>query len=142
MNKLEEMLPSALIKMALADLERAEASEGYQVDMDNWHAPSEDEICHVCLAGAVIAFSLGGLPTEDIGPDNFRRKHARTEHYLRALDHFRVGNLRVGLMMMEQDPDLVSEPHQHMMVVPYDQNARNFKMDMRAVVARLEGEGL
>lgn len=56
---------SELIRLAIGDLEKAEASERYVIDMGNWHTPENlikgslySDKCAICLAGAVMAFSL------------------------------------------------------------------------------------
>ena len=41
----------------------------------------------VCVAGAVIAGTLGADPTRDLGPQDF----GENERALYALDHFRCG---------------------------------------------------
>jgi hypothetical protein len=58
--------PSALLAVALADLEKAERSRRYKIDMGTWHNPSANEkTCSVCLAGSIMAFSLKVPPTQD-----------------------------------------------------------------------------
>ena len=47
--------PSELIRLALADLRKCEADPRYLIDMAQWHRPVTSELCHVCLAGAVMA---------------------------------------------------------------------------------------
>jgi len=55
-------LPSKLgdlIRLAIKDLEACESTPGYLIEMAEWHTyvPDED-ICYVCLAGAVMANTL------------------------------------------------------------------------------------
>jgi len=56
-------LPSKLgdlIRLALSDLEACESTPGYLIEMDTWHKYSQNEdTCYVCLAGAVMANTLG-----------------------------------------------------------------------------------
>lgn len=140
MRELKKMRPSALIRLALADLEQAEAADGYQIDMNNWHIwDDENDVCSVCLAGAVIAFSLDGKRGHEFWPDDFYKdgKPTRTADYLRALDYFRVGALWEGLTSMEQEPI-----DQEIAVVPYEDDPAEFKRDMLEIVTRLEGAGL
>lgn len=65
---------SALIRIALADIRKAEKSDKFVVDMGTWYNPNKDLICRIndddiivserkvcvaCAAGSVMAFSLG-----------------------------------------------------------------------------------
>ena len=84
--------PSDLIEVALGDLEKAELSPHYAVEMSDWHNPEEDE-CNVCLAGSVMAFSLNANPLSTLGPSFF----GEHENKLLALDSFRVGNMVDGI---------------------------------------------
>lgn len=118
--------PSELIRLALRDLRSAIAS-GYLVNMNDWHTPllrreggefvvSRDERgrarCEVCLAGAVMACSLGAPRDRDMGPfeialaamgrtddgsltpsDRVEVRQHELYRKLRALDYFRIGFL-------------------------------------------------
>ena len=127
--------PSALIRLALADLRACEADDRYEVHMTYSHVPVEG-VCHVSLAGAVMAQTLG-LP-KDLAIDDtdiagyiccvedglralvfFRRGEGldwihveygcRVEDGLRALDYFRRGEIEEGLDMLGYDVDKLSE---------------------------------
>jgi len=94
--------PSALIQLALEDLEKAERSELYDIDMSIWHQPRirtgfEISPCTVCLAGSVIAFSLGVLTHRNVTPKSFR---ADTEVKLEALEDFRTGHIQPAIRLM------------------------------------------
>lgn len=87
--------PSKLIRLALKDLASVARDRRYLVDMSIWHSGkvwSHDQ-CVVCLAGSVMARSLGAnigsrkLPVQF--PDNFSQ--------LCALNLFRSGDVRVGI---------------------------------------------
>lgn len=92
---------SELIRLAIGDLEKAEASERYVIDMGNWHTPENlikeplySDKCIICLAGAVMAFSLDidpGIHCEPVDLD------AVNGWKLRALNSFRGGCIRLGL---------------------------------------------
>ena len=48
--------PSELIRLALSDLEKCEGDSRYEVDMNEWHVPTQKgHVCYVCLAGSVMA---------------------------------------------------------------------------------------
>lgn len=92
-------VPSQIIRLALADLEKVERDARYEVDMGIWHqATKEDpsdyfrrvprERCVVCLAGSVIAGSLGVAPDVDAHPEEFTE-----EAKLMALDELRGGDI-------------------------------------------------
>lgn len=58
-KKLKSILPtkpSALLRLALEDLEAVEADKKYKVAMGKWHEPNG--ACKVCLAGSVLAKTL------------------------------------------------------------------------------------
>ena len=101
--------PSALIRLALADLRACEADDRYEVDMDEWHGPATDdrgkEVCKVSLAGAVMAQTLG-LPREQFiycADLDLARYGRRVQDGLHALDCFQSGLLKEGLRRLKQD---------------------------------------
>lgn len=75
--------PSELLQLALNDLEAAEASGQYNIDMSYWHSPGpqgrpmrdfpghsgdnrdvyKNSLCTVCMAGSVLAMTLELEPT-------------------------------------------------------------------------------
>jgi len=107
-------LPSALIRVALADLNKAEATKNVLIEMDTFYSRhfgrdleqeyydkqlvKNRKYCCVCLAGAVMIGSLGA-DTDDENVDTtlwgteIRRK-------LNALDHFRTGGVLYGINEM------------------------------------------
>lgn len=90
MKKLPEKL-SALIEVALVDLAAVRADPRYVIDLGIYHhKPSATEPCSVCLAGAVMAGTLGADIVRDLGPYNFGET-ARDQ--LHALNHVRVGRV-------------------------------------------------
>ena len=78
-----------VVEIALADLKKAEASPEYSVDMSVWHQPNG--ACKVCLAGSVMAFTLGVPIDRRVGDAN---RMGKWENPLRALDYFRLGNFQ------------------------------------------------
>ena len=97
--------PSALIRVALADLSAIEDDDRYVVDMEEWHRPvfyCGREVCHVCLAGAVLAQTLGA-PRERRILDYDLEQYGRVEDGLRALDYFRLGEISAGLELLNFD---------------------------------------
>ena len=109
--------PSGAIRDALDDLEKCRRMpDTYCIDMDKWHAPvlrNGQPIgrCAVCMSGASMARRLDTLPDEDMHPCDFAPE---TQHRLRALNHFRAGQVRSGLYAFYQlvgyDPDEAGVP--------------------------------
>ena len=88
--------PSALIALALRDLDRVLQNPEYEVNWGRWHAPSvgDNLTCHVCLAGAVIAGTLGTDKELVRDPEYF---DPDTRKKLLALDDFRTGDIENAL---------------------------------------------
>jgi hypothetical protein len=95
-------LPSELIRLALADLAKCEAQpERFVIDMGRWHLPTMSAAmgsmrCYVCLAGSVLAQTLG--IADDVALDcidEVEDEHIRLR--LLALNEFRVGDVGAGL---------------------------------------------
>lgn len=122
--------PSALIELALADLEKVEADPRYQVDMCTWHQPA-GEACLVCFAGSVLAKTVG-LPI-DADSDEFT-----IPLWAQALNEFRVGNVFTGLRYLG-----ITEPSlNHWFIPTYVYDPAAFKAAMRALANELRGAGL
>lgn len=134
-------VPSALIRLALDDLEAVERDDKYAVNLNLWHYPNvETGICMVCLAGAVMAKTIGLWPSHDVGPRAFvNRKDIEAK--LRALDWFRMGSIEGGLTSMGLDvPEDCLKPE---CIIPeYKANPALFKAAMRAMATDLENVGL
>lgn len=123
--------PSALIRLAIQDLCKAEKSPKYKVDMDHWFIRRENAPCKVCLAGSVVAFSLNAA-FEDIW--------ALEEHLaFYALDVFRKGN--IGEAFYWLGFKLPYHFKEKVEITPYDVNPRKFKSDMRSLASALAKEG-
>ena len=107
--------PSRLIRVALADLSAIEADDRYVVNMSDWHAPITDnygrKVCSVCLAGAVMAKTVG-VPHEQAISTADLDQYDRVEGRLRALDFFRLGEISAGLEMLGYDVNELSEEWQ------------------------------
>lgn len=78
---------SDLLEVALKDLTSVRRSKRYHVNMAVWHTPIEGE-CQVCLAGAVMARTLGIEPEKDADPYNMPQRLSRP---LEALNELRLG---------------------------------------------------
>lgn len=98
--------PSGKIRYAIDDLEAAERSRLYEVDMDTWHAPAgDDNRCYVCFAGAVLANRHAIQPHQTyVGPfvadgPNEYSIDERWDDQFNALDEFRTGYVEAFLTM-------------------------------------------
>jgi hypothetical protein len=93
--------PSALLRVAIADMKKASRSRLYAIDMGVWHTGKdhwfEREKCVVCLAGSVMAFSLEACRGDDLAPPDFD-KH--TNNRLTALNWFRMGDVSSPVHLM------------------------------------------
>lgn len=128
--------PSALIRLALRDLEKCERSSKYKVEMAYWHDPNGK--CKVCLAGSVIAKTLGVKPNQQLHPDDCTDNDTRRKLF--ALNAFRLGGIHGGLDEMG-----IERPNTIPMTVPrefYKENSTKFKVFMRGVATMLAKEGL
>lgn len=133
-GKLPDKL-SDLLELALDDLAKTERLPRYVIDMATWHAPMLfSEQCAVCLAGCVLARTVGLDPMEDVGymwrslGDEIGRK---TD----ALEDMRVGDLHMALRNMRQKvpkglPETID-------ITPYATDRRRFKTELRQTVKLL-----
>lgn len=125
--------PSALIRLALRDLEKCEQSKNYQIEMGAWHEPNGK--CSVCLAGAVMAQSLYGERSKAFIPSDF----GPNELKLRALDDFRCGYINEAFMQLGMKHPGLPE---YFEVAQYRGNPQKFKKNMRQLATLLAKEGL
>lgn len=93
--------PSELIRLALKDEDKAHHSPKYRVYMNVWHEvyTYKGQLkCHVCFAGAVMAFTLGADWKADLEPEDFINGNLGK---LNALDAFRSGEIYDGCKEMK-----------------------------------------
>lgn len=102
---------SDLIEVALADLDACESDERYEINMHVWHDVKGDK-CSVCLAGAVMAKTLGSV--KSTWPQKFPPD---IEDDLELLDRLRMGvrfAIRAGwgtkLEALQKIVDVAPEP--------------------------------
>ena len=128
--------PSELIRLALADLALCAADPNYRIDMEEWHKP-EYGVCHVCLAGAVMAKSLNAPPADQLYSYNFPSSHKKL---------FVLNDLRNGLVWRAIDGlgiDLSNRGHDahDRKITPYRTDPGAFMADMRQLADDLEAAG-
>ena len=137
---------SAVIRVALDDLARVESDPRYKVNMTQWHRPIAG-VCHVCLAGAIMAETLGVPPEAFIGaPDLSTWLYKMSDDVsggararLMALDLVMRGYTDDALIwVVVTPPKGVEWPP----VTPYADDPAAFRRDLLAVAAALEERGL
>lgn len=142
--------PSALITLALDDLEKVEGDSKYRINMNTWHTVSTvtsdvgvGTVCTVCLAGAVMAKTLGARADRDNQPECYAS--TAVLYKLFALNCFRVGNVIDGLWSMgyrKEAYDVRWRRGKTRRVPDYALDPVGFKRAMRRLVSVLEKEGL
>jgi hypothetical protein len=60
-----------LLKIACEDAQRLELNPRYRLNMGEWHNPRSALVCEVCMAGAVMARTLGESPERSATPGTF-----------------------------------------------------------------------
>lgn len=130
---------SDLIDLALVCLNKAEQNPRYQIDMVTWHEEkvvlSGELKCHICFAGAVIAFALGENPNNFRLPGDYDKD---TCNKLRALDSICNGCVYDALRLMDKPTDHTRSGHR---IVSYWVNPKAWKHDMKAIVKQLRTIG-
>lgn len=127
--------PSALIRVALRDLEKCERSRQYRIDMSTWHRPNGQ--CSVCLAGAVMSQTMQVPASKKIGPYDFKNQNIRAKLF--ALNAFRGGFVGDGLTDMGIENPLLTQTAN---VTSYNRDPIQFKSDMRRLASLLSKAGL
>ena len=131
---------SELIRAAIWDLIKVEQEPDlYVVDMDLWHRYI-DKKCHVCLAGAVMAQTLGAKPTVSMYPEGYDYD---VHNKLVALDNIRVGNVKRTLCHFDGVPlvDVITGVPSRI-VKSYGKDRDQFKRDLLTIADELSAEGL
>lgn len=126
---------SGLIELALSDLEKAERSPDYSVDMSRfWHAPSGGA-CAVCLAGSVMAFSLQGDKEQWLYPSSYPRL---TREKLLALNFLRKGMVRQASIYLNKGKPVVD----YRVIPEYSKrNRKKFRASMNKLSDDLRAQG-
>lgn len=134
--------PSALIRVAMADLKKCERDPRYFVDMAQWHEFNESKnACAVCFAGAVMAKSL--KVSEPLVEGNYADPYkfgTTVQHKMQALNQFRAGEIedaleRLRIVRPAELPRCIN-------VARYEQEPVHFHRQMEAMAVLLEGHGL
>lgn len=116
--------PSELICLALDDLEKAEKSDRYKIDMRKWHHPAGGK-CAVCLAGSVMAFSLKKSATKGPTPG----LPSKEKNALFALNSFRAGEIDCAFLWLDIEAPSHAVPSE-IGITSYKESPEKFKSDM------------
>lgn len=139
--------PSELIRVALDDLRKVEKDSRYKVTMSVWHRDSSNFNipCEVCLAGSVIAKSLGANINAVTNPTEYP---SDIDLKLQALDFFRSGRVsnafktlvHIGTYCEDDFNPVVGQRFDRIMSLYYN-NSKQFHKDMRKLARDLEKSG-
>ena len=151
--------PSERILLAVEDVEAAERSPHYAVEMTTWHAPDHRlGVCAVCLAGAVLAsrhpirpHQVYVGPFDADGPNEYSTS-AHWDCILSSLDELRNGYVDGYLLDDGRLPDAFVESFtaRHGPAeldapfpgyVAYEENPAAFKAWARDVAGKLAAAG-
>src|SRR5580700_2407187 len=133
-------LPSALLQIGLQDLLAIEATPGYIIDMGTFKN-SYDDLCHVCLAGAVMVKSLGLQETEEIDWKLLRAHGLLAQ--LDFLDSWRANALKAAFDNLKiQVSDDQYQALIELSYEPYEVSPEVFKAWMQASIELLRSFGL
>lgn len=131
---------SDLLDVALRDLQACEQDPRFHIDMGTWFSPNGDETCGVCLAGAVMAKSLGQGFSIALLPASFR--DPAIERALLAINSFRVGYVTTGLLTL-MAPRALERPYPpDRNIVEYSRNRPLFHRQIGTLIADLREMGL
>ena len=129
---------SDLIAIALTDLEACEADPYYEIDMGHWHGtPPFRTTCHVCLAGAVMAKTVGVFLLASV---EFAEFDWQSQAKFKALDLIRRGRVAAALAHLGEGLPLLRR--RRISVTSYGSDPAAFKSDMRRIAATLAEAGL
>lgn len=127
--------PSDLAELALRDMRKAIGSPHYHINMRVFHKPNKT--CAVCVAGAVMAFTLGVPHNEYLGPGDFP-EYIRGKLY--AIDCLRSGAVGAAFFDLGRSQEKGEKFDRR--IAPYkERNRKPFFQDMRALIKDLRAAG-
>lgn len=126
--------PSELIRVAIADLKKAEKSRLYKIDMGTWHEPNGK--CAVCFAGSVMAFSCKANPKEEYVGTEWGKLNERK---FEALNAFRRGCCNWAFNDMRLS--ITAGEKFKREIIPYEKSPKIFKQQMSQLATDLAKAG-
>lgn len=144
-KKLPDKL-SKLLQVAMEDLELCENDPRYVIDMRDWHNPNGQ--CAVCLAGSVMAKSLGEDPNDPyVSINNY---NSELQNKMLALNNIRCGEFALAFNNLDHDFTATTLPDDYVdftgvysSLAHLSRNDRpEWKLHMQSIIGILEAEGL
>lgn len=132
-----------LAEMALRDLERAEKSKKFTIDMSEWYVTNGK--CSVCMAGAVLAFSVAPKCYKDHFQDYRNRNILRPEwvddvdlaEKLHAINHLRCGEIQEALRRLPGCQEAILPPAMGYFYMP-EYGEEDFKANFKRLISYLK----
>lgn len=156
MNKLPDKV-SMLIRVALEDEQKAfNNPDKYEVNMDEEWYLTEGGVCKLCLAGAVMEFSLPAMENDPMYPSNYDRDTAAKLHLLDGLRSgyisgewtgmkfaSAVGYVNIDYHKVDSSGEFTQrELDRKVAITPYEDNRIEWQKDMLTLADRFEKIGL
>lgn len=135
--------PSALIRLAVEDIEKCEADPRFRIKMTTWLDEPVPGLCEVCAAGAILVqHATVDLETllNDFDKALSDAWPWTPPAFMHAVDAFRCGCIIDGLRTLDIKPPRGIKDRTN--VIPYNLHNGLFKADMRRLATYLEGFGL
>lgn len=128
--------PSKLLKLALKDLEKCEKDSRYTIDMNVFHLPNKNK-CRVCLAGAMLAKSVGYNPQKDTFAVRKEKIHIIDKVF--AINRLRRGVVSLAFLFFTGIPGDITKFNRQM--PEYSDNPQLFKKHVLELAEDLEKAG-
>ncbi len=153
-EQLAALKPNELIRLGVGCMKLVLSDERYEISMGGWHQPiyKDDNpipiICQVCMAGAVMAKSLGCDPRLSYSPGFFEGEYVESRVYsashaaydpLHAINNFREGDVWDGLETLGLVGDVTNELDR--IIVEYAASPDKFFEQMEKLADDLEAAG-
>ena len=136
---------SDILELAIADLHKIEENEDYDINMGVWHSggkwgdASGLYKCEVCLAGAVMANSLGATHGRCAEPYSFDDKEKKK---LFAVNDARMGFITCALANVGVASHIHKDKFPDRAITPHNISPEGFYLDMEKLIADLRVEEL
>jgi hypothetical protein len=134
--------PSALIRLAIKDLEACELDHDYEIQMSEWYRPQYHGPTLVCLSGAIMVKTLKEKSTRRLLPNWVSDIKDKDIQKLYALNEFRTGCLEMGLDTLGYSREIKEKFKCWVSVTPYCSSPDIFKIDMLDMARQFEKAGL
>lgn len=133
-------LPSAVLKIALDDMELVEKDKRYRIHMGTWHSGRAwGDKCAVCFAGGVMAKTFDCDITATCFPAGFGVWNSQI---FLALDYIKSGNVLEFLTLLRVPLSTIKCYCNINDLPTYETNPTLFKKKLREFQSVLESEGL